>query len=35
MSKGHLYAVELPVKGRMEAKFDGTPYTCGCLKSQL
>ncbi len=32
---GGLYAVKLPVKGRVEDKFKGTPYSCGCVSSKL
>eukprot|EP01084_Bolivina_argentea_P159565 277886_1 len=30
---GALYAVKLPVKGRLEDRFGGTPYSCNCLSS--
>ena len=32
---GALYSVKLPVKGKLEDRFDGTPYSCNCLSSKL
>ena len=32
---GGLYSVKVPIKGKIENKFDGTPYSCGCITAKL